>query len=134
MQLCCIWLLATYAPWPDDKERPWALKYAEYMAQRELHELGMLTPSTIQLQEISKTIQSPSATITAISRCINLLRSCLTPEDWVDEKQSGPYKGMSTLEANFLRAPLPGVSWYKQIEKLGDEIDTSINFYARSYD
>lgn len=45
IQYLCVCMLVAYAPWPDDKKRPWALKYAEYIAQREKHELGMLVPS-----------------------------------------------------------------------------------------
>jgi len=132
IQCLCVYLIATYAPWPDDKKRPWVLKYAEYIAQREKHELGMLTPSIMQAQELAKTIQSPLPIMSSINNMINLIRSVFSPGDWIDEKTSGPYKGMSTLEANFLKAPLPVVTWYKQIDKLGDQIDTSINYYARS--
>jgi len=113
IQFAAVCLLIRFIKWPDDKKRPWALKYAEYMLQREQHELGMLVPSTTMTKEIAKTIQSPFAVMTSINRLIALCDSLITPEDWIDEKQSGPYKGMSTLEANFLKSPLPVVSWYK---------------------
>jgi len=71
--------------------------------------------------------------MTSINNMINLTISCFSPEDWVDEKPSGPYKGMSTLEANFLKSPLPVVTWYKQVDKFTGQIDNSINYYARSY-
>lgn len=130
-QCFCVYLIASYAPWPDDKNRPWALKFAEYSAKREMHELGMLTPSLTMLSETLKTVKSPMSCLTTIDNTLRLMHSLLSPEDWIDEKQSGPYKGLSTLEANFLKAPLPIVSQWRQIERFGDEIDTSINFYAR---
>jgi len=132
-QLLAVSLICNFAPWPDDKNRPWALKFAEYMAQREKHELGMLVPSSIFIQEILKTVKSPAACLTTIQNLANLVDSLVfSPEDWVDEIQSGPYKGYSTLEKNFMKAPLPFISWYRQIEKFSGDLDTSINFYARS--
>ena len=130
-QCFCVYLIATYAPWPDEKKRPWTLKFAEYMAKREMHELGMLTPSLTMLSETLKTVKSPMPCLTAIDNTLRLAHSVFSPEDWIDEKQSGPYKGLSTLEANFLKAPLPGVSQWRQIEKFGNQLDTSIAFYAR---
>lgn len=131
LQFFLVYILATWTPWPDDKKRPWILKAAEYCAQREKHELGMLVPSLIQVQEMLKTVKDPIAAASSAVRLANLVGSLITPAHWVDEKQSGPYKGHSTLYANTARAPLPFISWYRQIDKFTGELDTSIQYYAR---
>jgi hypothetical protein len=53
-------------------------------------------------------------------------------EDWNDKLQSGPYKGHSTLYKNFMKAPIPIVSHYKQLDRFFTDVDTSIDFYIRS--
>lgn len=131
VQVLAVYALANWVDWPDDKKRPWLVKFAEYMAQRETHELGGLTPSPIFLQETLKTVKSPSGALNTVQNLLNLTLSCVDPTDWNDEIKSGPYKGMSTLEKNFIKAPLPGVAQYRQIDKFAHELDTSIQFYAR---
>ena len=103
------------------------------MAQRETHELGGLTPSPTFLQETLKTVKQPSAALGTLQNAINLTTSLLDPTDWTDEINSGPYKGMSTLEKNFIKAPLPLVPQYRQIDKFIGDLDTSIGYYARPY-
>jgi hypothetical protein len=62
-QAFCIWALANYVEWPDDKQRPWALKLAEYSVKRLAHETGGLAPSTIMIGENLKTIKEPIAMV-----------------------------------------------------------------------
>lgn len=133
VQFFAVWALANWIEWPDDKKRPWALKLAEYSSKRLAHELGGLAPSTIMPQELLKTVKSPIPATTVVQNSFNLINSAIDPTDWVDEIQSGPYKGMSTLEKNILKAPIPGVAQYRQIDKFIGDLDNSIGYYARPY-
>lgn len=132
IQLFAVWCIANLIEWPDDKKRPWALKLAEYSAKRLTHELGGLAPSLIMPRELLKTVMNPLPSASVLSKSLALIGSAVDPRDWVDETQSGPYKGMSTLEKNFLKAPIPGVAQYKQMDRFLENIDTSIEFYARN--
>lgn len=133
VQFFAVWALANWIEWPDDKKRPWALKLAEYSSKRLAHELGGLAPSTIMPQELLKTVKSPIPATTVVQNSFNLINSAIDPTDWIDEIQSGPYKGMSTLEKNILKAPIPGVAQYRQIDKFIGDLDNSIGYYARPY-
>lgn len=132
-QLLAVMALVNLVEWPDDKDRPWALKLAEYSAKRLEHELGNLAPSHIMLQEMLKTVKSPAASINQVQNLTNLAVSVLTPSDWVTEIERGPYKGMTTLERNLYNSGLPIVSQYKQLNRMVYNIDNSINYYARPY-
>lgn len=131
LQFFAVWALANLIEWPNDKKRPWLMKLAEYAAMRATHELGGLAPSPIMLQENLKTIQTPLPITSVLQNTIMLISSMVDPRDWVDETASGPYKGLSTLEKNIIRAPLPGVAQYRQINKFTGELDTSIQYYMR---
>ena len=109
------------------------MKLAEYSSKRLAHELGGLAPSTIMPQELLKTVKSPVPSVTVINNGLNAMMSAVDPTDWTDEIQSGPYKGMSTLEKNILKAPIPGVAQYRQIDKFIGDLDNSIGYYARPY-
>lgn len=130
-QTFCIWALANWVEWPDDKKRPWALKLAEYSVKRLAHETGGLTPSTIMIGENLKTIKEPIAMVGLLQDCLNLFNSVLDPSDWTDEISSGPYKGLSTVEKNFIKSPIPIVAQYRQISKFAKEIDNSMIYYTR---
>lgn len=132
-QFFLVWALANWIEWPDDKKRPWALKLAEYSSKRLAHELGGLTPSPVMLQELLKTVKSPVPSVTVINNGLNAMMSAVDPTDWTDEIQSGPYKGMSTFEKNIIKAPIPGVAQYRQIDKFIGDLDNSIGYYARPY-
>lgn len=130
-QLLVVYGLANWVDWPDDKDRPWAMKFAEYTSQRLSHELGTLVPSPYMVQEALKTAKSPMPSLSWINGLAVLTMSVADPEDWVDETKSGPYKGLSTLEKNLIKSGLPIVSQYRQIDKFVRDLDTSINYYAR---
>lgn len=132
-QFFMCWAVLNLIPWDDDKKRPWLAKYLEYMANREYHELGMLTPSLTMVQEVSKTVREPFSCMSTMKSITSLANSIITPSDWTDELQSGPYKGNSTLEKNIMKAPIPIVSWYKQINKFTGDIDTSTQYYAKPW-
>ena len=132
-QFFMCWAVLNLAPWGDDKKRPWLAKYLEYMANREFHELGMLTPSLTMVNEVSKTVREPFSCMSTMKSITALANSIITPTDWTDELQSGPYKGSSTLEKNIMKAPIPIVSWYKQVNRFTGEIDTSTQYYAKPW-
>lgn len=132
-QFFMCWAVLNLIPWDDDKKRPWLAKYLEYMANREFHELGMLAPSLTMVTEISKTVREPFPCMSTIKGITNLINSLVTPADWTDELQSGPYKGSSTLEKNLMKAPIPVISWYKQVSKFAGDIDTSTQYYAKPW-
>lgn len=131
IQCFAVWCLANIVEWPDDKDRPWAMKLAEYSSKRLTHELGNLTPSLLMTNEMLKTVKSPAASLSLVNDLLNLVGSTIDPRDWTNEIQSGPYKGMSTFEKNLLKAPIPGVTQYRQVNKFIDDIDTSLQYYAR---
>lgn len=117
----------------DTKERAYPIKLLDYTFTRLQHELGALAPTPGMTKELLKTVRTPFASASAIDNMINLTTSIVNPQHWTDELQSGSYKGMSTLEKNFLKAPLPVVAQYKQIDKFIGDLDTSINYYARPW-
>ena len=133
LQLAAVWALANLVRWPDDKKRPWVVKFAEYMAQRLTHELGNLAPTPLFIQENLKTLKTPMASLSAIQNAANFTISLVNPADWNNELQSGPYEGHSNLYKNFMKAPIPGVAQYKMIDRFIDDLDTSIAYYVRSY-
>lgn len=132
-QLAVIVLLAEFIKWPDDKDRPWALKLAEYSTKRLEHELGTLAPTPIMINELLKTVKSPAASITQVQNLTNLFISLIDPRDWANEIESGKYEGMSTLEKNIMKSGLPGFAQYQQLNKLIYDVDNAINYYARPY-
>lgn len=132
-QCLAVYALANWVEWPDNKNRSWGLKFAEYSCKRLSHELGGLTPSFIMMQEQLKTIKQPIPAISVVQNSINLVSSLFDPTDHFDEIQKGPYKGLSTFEKNFIKAPIPGVAQYRQIDKFINELDTSIGFYMKPY-
>lgn len=131
-QLFAVWALVTFVEWPKDRKRPWALKLAEYSSRRLLHELQTLAPGPWMTNELLVTVKSPAASLSLINDVNNLALSLPDPRDWVDEIESGPYKGWSTLEKNIYRAPIPGVRQYRAVDKFVDGIDNSIVYYART--
>lgn len=132
LQFMCIAALANFCSFgKDDPDRIWALKLAEYMAQREKHELGNLTPSFTMGREILKTVKSPASILNTTQATMNLIESALWPWDWFDEIQSGKYEGMSTLHKNLLKAPIPILAPFNQADRLIDNIEETTLFYAR---
>ena len=132
-QYLCVWAIVNFVEWPDDKDRPWFIKLLEYCAKRLQHELGGLTPSLAMGQEMLKNVKNPIPSVSVAFDMVNLVGNLADPRDWSDELQSGPYKGMSTLEKHLLKAPIPGVRQYKQISTFIEDIDTKIDYYARPY-
>lgn len=132
-QFAAVWALANLLEFPDDKDRPWALKLAEYSSRRLAHELGGLAPTLTIVDEMLKNLKNPLPSIGFIQDTENLVGSLVDPRDWCDELQSGPYKGMSTLEKNVLKSPFWGIRQFRQVKKFTDDIETSILYYTRPY-
>lgn len=123
-----------------DKKRPWALKFLEYVANRELHELGQLTPfpsfekgapNFVFLSESLKTVKTPISCANTVQNLITLVNDATDPSNWTNELQSGPYKGHSTLYRDVAKAPFPFFAQLHQIDRLTNNIDNSISFYMR---
>ena len=131
IQTSAIYALATLVEWPKDKKRPFLIKLAELSSRRLAHELGGLTPSLAMPEELIKTVKSPIPAISWASDLFNVINSALTPADWVEEVQSGPYKGYSKAEKNLIKSPIPFMSWYRQLSKFNGDLDTSIQYYLR---
>lgn len=133
IQFLIVSALVRFIDWGDDDDRPWAAKLAEYTTRRLKHELGSMVPGLSMVKELSKTVSTPMASISVINSGIRLVDSLVSPEDWTNELQSGPYKGMSTLQKNIMKAPIPGLTHYRQMDRFLDDVDTSIQFYVKSY-
>lgn len=134
-QFSVVWALANFVLTGNDKDpdKLWVMKYAEYMAQRELHELGNLTPSFTMGREILKTAQSPANIISTLQSTLNLLGSIVDPRDWTNELQSGAYEGHSTLFKNIMKAPIPIIPQINQGRRIIDGIEDATQFYIRNY-
>ena len=134
-QFAVVWALANFVLNGRDKDpdRVWIMKYAEYMVQRELHELGNLTPSLTMGREILKTAQSPANIISTLQNTLNLMGSIVDPRDWNNELQSGPYEGHSTLFKNIMKAPIPIIPQINQGRRIIDGIEDATQFYIRNY-
>lgn len=133
LQCFAVWCLANLVEWPDDEDRPWAMKLSELGSKRLSHELGQLTPSFMMARETLKTVKSPAASLSLISDTLAFMGSCIDPRDWDNEIKTGPYQGMSTWSKRLYRLPVPGLTQYRQVNKFIDELDNSIQYYARPY-
>lgn len=129
VQLFALWALIGFTDWDDDDDS-WAAKYAEATARRLLHELGGLAPSPLMVSEQFKNFKSPIPSVTCIERFIDLLMSTCS-SDWVEEVQTGPYKGLTKWERSFVRTPLPGLVHYRMVSRFLNELDQSISYYTR---
>lgn len=134
IQFWALWgLLQFVSGGDDDPDRIWALKFAEYMMNREVHELGFLTPGPFMVTEGAKTIQSPAVVVSAIGDLAKIVNTMAWAENWVTEVKSGDYEGFTKVEAAILKAPLPGISQYKAINKMFNKIEDTTKFYSKDY-
>lgn len=128
-QLALVYALVNLIDWPDDEDRPWAVKFAEYMATRELRELAGITP--FGLRELGKTFKEPFPIYRQIDSAVTLLYSVIDPRDYYTEVESGPYKGFTVLEKNIMNAPIPIVAQWNQIEKFGTGLEEAMKWYVK---
>ena len=133
MQFGAIWALCNFIEWDKDKKRPWGLKLIEYILNRSKHELGFLAPQPTTVNEALANIKSPAACLSMIGSIGTMMESLVTPNDWTNTLQSGPYKGMSNVEKNFLKLPLPVINQYRQVNKVIDDdaFMNNIRYYMK---
>lgn len=97
--------------WPDDKDRPWAVKMAEYQARRLYTEIGSMTPGPQMLREGLRIIKSPAAGIHTLENTLDLI-GLLNPYnyEWFAGEdallQSGRYEGQSRATKLFYDSPV----------------------------
>lgn len=94
-----------FIDWPDDKDRPWLTRMVEYQARRLYTELGIMIPGKPMITEGLKIIKSPAAGINTIENMLDLT-DLLNPWNYMDEIQSGRYKGHSTAYKSFFNSPV----------------------------
>jgi hypothetical protein len=133
-QITALWMMLQVISSGDkDPDRVWALKFAEYMLNREVHELGFLAPTPLMAQEAIKTVQSPFVVASALGDIAHVGVVAMNPTNWVEEVESGSYKGYTRMEAAVLKSPLPPITWYKQINKIYEDLDAGTKFYAKDF-
>lgn len=133
-----LWILVTcLGSGVKDPDRSWAMKFAEYMLHREVHELGFLTPGPMMLTEGYKTVTSPFVAASAANKLAQAMLTTINPAQWFPDDdeliQSGRYKGHSYLYKRWAELPLPPFTQWRQIEKFADDLDTGTKYYAKDY-
>lgn len=113
--------------WDDDEDRPWALKMAEYQAYRLYTEIGSMIPGKPMFTEGFKILQQPAAGISVMQNSLNLLDT-INPLAYMDEIESGRYKGHSRAYRSFMKSPL--VPLYKTVSNVLDPND-AISFFRQ---
>lgn len=97
--------------WPDDEDRPWLVKMAEYQARRLYTELGSMIPGPQMLNEGLRILKSPAAGVNTMERTLDLI-GLMNPynyETFGGEEallKSGRYKGESRATKLFYESPL----------------------------
>lgn len=137
-QTFSLWLLCTcLGSGVKDPDRSWAMKFAEYMLHREVHELGFLTPGPMMLTEGYKTVTSPFVAASAANKLSQAMLTTINPVNWFPDDdeliKSGRYEGHSYLYKRWAELPLPPFTQFRQIEKFVDDLDTGTKYYAKDY-
>lgn len=134
LQITSLFVLLQFISGGDkDPDRCWAAKFAEYMLNREVHELGFLAPTPLMASEAIKTVQSPFVVASALGDMAKVINVALVPRNWVDEVESGAYKGRTRVSAALLKAPIPPITYIKQINKIWEDLDAGTRFYAKDF-
>lgn len=136
IQTYALWLIVTMiGSGVKDPDRSWAAKFAEYMLNREVHELGFLTPGPLMLTEGYKTVTSPFVAASAANNLAQAMVTTINPANWMSENivQSGRYEGHSHIYKRWMEVPLPPFTQWRQLEKFFDELDTGTKYYSRDY-
>jgi len=137
-QTYALWILCTcLGSGVKDPDRSWAMKFAEYMLHREVHELGFLTPGPMMLTEGYKTVTSPFVAASAANKLAQAMVTTINPANWFPEDdeliKSGRYEGHSYLYKRWAELPLPPFTQLRQIEKFMDDLDTGTKYYSKDY-
>jgi hypothetical protein len=115
-----------------NKRLNYAEKLANYAAQRLYREQSMFIPSHLMVSEWLTTVQAPAATLSLVEDACDVVTALLTPSAYYKEIQSGPYEGMTGLEKAFYKAPLPLLTYYRQMDKAFNRVDEQADFYMKS--
>lgn len=110
-----------------NKSRPWLIRMIEYQARRLYTELGAVIPGRTMISEGLKIVKSPAAGINVIENMLDLTR-LLNPQNYIDELQSGRYKGHSTAYKSFFESPI--IPMNRTIYR-GLHPETSIPFFKQ---
>lgn len=137
-QTYALWLLVGFmGSGIKDPDRSWFAKFAEYMLNREVHELGFLTPGPFMLTEGYKTVTSPFVAASAANKLSQAILTTMNPFNWFPDDddliKSGRYEGHSYIYKRWAELPLPPFTQIRQIEKFVDDLDTGTKFYAKDY-
>ena len=125
--------LCNRVDWPDDENAPKIYQYLELISRRMKMELGALHPWGITT-EMKKAMQSPIPAMSTISSIKDIISLLLPPyQDWYEEVESGPYKGMTKAQKKLYKAPVWGLVHVRQISKMLGDQDEIINYYARPW-
>ena len=120
-----------------EPDRTWKDKFFEYLANRELHELGFLAPSPSMPLEVYKTLTSPMVALSALNSVAQFAMSAANPHNWFPGDdgliQSGPYKGHGYIYKRFMQLPIPPFTQIRQIDKFIDDLDTGTKYYSKDY-
>ena len=138
LQTYGLWILVTcIGSGIKDPDRSWALKFAEYMMHREVHELGFLTPGPMMLTEGYKTVTSPFVAASAANKLSQAILTTMWPGNWFPDDdeliKSGRYEGHSHIYKRWMEVPLPPMPQMRQVEKFLDDLDTGTKYYSRDY-
>ena len=137
-QTYALWIIVTcLGSGIKDPDRSWAMKFAEYMMHREVHELGFLTPGPMMLTEGYKTVTSPLVAASAANKLAQAMLTTINPINWFPDDdeliQSGSYKGHSYLYKRWAELPIPPFTQFRQIDKFVDDLDTGTKYYSKDY-
>jgi len=95
--------------------------------RRQKTELGALTPSPIMAHEFMKVINSPAAGLSAVDSGLSLFEAIFNPFAYFDERETGPYKGMNSVEkAIYVNTP-----YYKSVRRATSDIDTAMSYFNK---
>lgn len=130
-QWLAVLALVNLIEWPDDKDRPYAIKLSEYLLTRLSRELGALAPSPELGNEALRLLKSPAASINYVQGLYNLVKSTLTPSAYTDEIATGDYKGWTPIQRDLYKSGLPGVAQYRQFNRFIYDIDNAMDYFAR---
>jgi hypothetical protein len=137
-QTYALWIIVTcLGSGIKDPDRSWAMKFAEYMMHREVHELGFLTPGPMMLTDGYKTVTSPLVAASAANKLAQAMLTTINPINWFPDDdeliQSGRYKGHSYLYKRWAELPIPPFTQFRQIDKFVDDLDTGTKYYSKDY-
>ena len=138
MQTVILWgIVGFLGRGTKDPDRAWAAKFLEYIANRELHEVGFLTPGPLMLTEGYKTVTSPVVSLSAANKVAQAVLTTVNPFNWFpgedDLIKSGRYEGHSYIYKRWMELPLPPMTQLRQMDKFFDELDTGTKYYSKDY-